>query len=67
MKTTKEFMIKQKEEEEKDNQKQGKCFICHDILDQEKKKKARWQWGMEMIFSCVKNAILKKNKIIKQK
>jgi hypothetical protein len=55
MKTTKEFMIKQKEEEEKNNQKQGKCFICHDIVDQEKKKKARWQWGMENdIFLCEK-------------
>ena len=54
MKTTKEFMIKQKEEEEKNNQKQNKCFICHDILDQEKKK-ARWQWGLENdIFLCEK-------------
>ena len=56
MKTTKEFMIKQKEEEEKNNQKQDKRFICHDIVDQEKKKKARWQWGMENdIFLCEKS------------
>ena len=55
MKTTKEFMIKQKEKEEKNSQKQDKCFVCHDIVDQEKKKKARWQWGMENdILLCEK-------------
>ena len=60
MKTTKEFMIKQKEEEEKNNQKQDKCFICHGIVDQEKKKKARWQWGMENdILLCEKCYIQK--------
>ena len=45
MKTTKEFMIKQKEEEEKNNQKQNKCFICHDIVDQEKKKESKVAMG----------------------
>ena len=60
MKATKEFMIKQKEEEEKNRQKQDTCFICHHILDQEKKKKARWQWGMENdIFLCEKCYIQK--------
>jgi hypothetical protein len=60
MKTAKDFMIKQKEEEEKNKQKQDKCFICHNILDKEKKKKARWQWGMENdIFLCEKCYIQK--------
>ena len=60
MKTAKDFMIKQKEEEEKNKQKQDKCFICHDIVDQDKKKKPKWQWGMENdIFLCEKCYIRK--------
>jgi hypothetical protein len=47
MKMTREFMIKQKEEEEKINKKQNQCFVCNDFIDPEKKKKPRWQWAME--------------------
>ena len=54
MKTTKEFFVKQQEEEQL-IKKQNQCFICHNIIDQDKKKKARWQWGMENdIFLCEK-------------
>jgi len=55
MKITREFMIKQKEEEEKINKKQNQCFICNDFIDPEKKKKPRWQWAMENdIYLCEK-------------
>ena len=55
MKTTKEFFVKQQEEEEQLIKKQNQCFICHNIIDQDKKKKARWQWRMENdIFLCEK-------------
>jgi len=55
MKTTKDFVIKQKEEEEKINKKQNQCFICNNNIDPEKKKKPRWQWNMDSdIFLCEK-------------
>jgi len=55
MKTAKEFFIKQQEEEEQLIKKQNQCFICHKIVDQEKKKKARWQWNLENdVFLCEK-------------
>jgi hypothetical protein len=55
MKTTKEFIIKQQEEEEQLIKNQNQCFICHNIIEHEKKKKARWQWGMDNdIFLCEK-------------
>lgn len=47
MKMTREFIIKQKEEEEKIKTKETQCFICNIIIEPEKKKKPRWQWGME--------------------
>jgi hypothetical protein len=54
MKTTKEFVIKQKEEEEKINKKQNQCFICNNHIDPEKKKKPRWQWNMDSgSFLCI--------------
>lgn len=55
MKTAKEFFIKQQKEEEQLSKKQNKCFMCHKIIDEEKKKKARWQWGLESdVFLCEK-------------
>ena len=55
MKTAREFMIRQKEEEEKINKKQNQCFVCNNIIESEKKKKPRWQWDMENdIFLCEK-------------
>ena len=47
MKTAKEFFIKQQEEEKQLTMKQSQCFMCHKIVEEEKKKIARWQWGME--------------------
>ena len=55
LKTSKEFFIKRQEEEAQLTKKQNQCFICHKIVDQEKKKKARWQWGLENdVFLCEK-------------
>ena len=55
MKTTKEFVIKQKEEEKKMNEKQNRCFICKKHIEPGKKKKPRWQWNMEYdVFLCEK-------------
>ena len=55
MKTAREFFIKQQEEEEQLRKIQNQCFICHKIIDEQKKKKARWQWGLENdVFLCEK-------------
>lgn len=67
MKMTREFMIKQKEEEEKINKKQNQCFICNDFIDPEKKRNLDGSGLWKMIFTCAKNAIIKKSWLIKLK
>ena len=53
MKSAREFSVKQQEEKEQLIKKQNQCFICHKIVDPEKKKKSRWQWGLESdAFLC---------------
>jgi len=60
MKTTEEFVIKQKEEEAKIKQRQNQCFICNAILDGGQKKNPRWQWGLENDISLCKKCYDKK-------
>ncbi|HSA72700.1 MAG TPA: hypothetical protein VLD84_01985 [Nitrososphaeraceae archaeon] len=60
MKTTKEFVIKQKEEEAKIKQRQNQCFICNAIIDGDQKKNPRWQWGLETDISLCKKCYDKK-------
>jgi hypothetical protein len=60
MKTTEEFVIKQKEEEAKIKQRQNQCFICNAILDGDQKKNPRWQWGFENDISLCKKCYDKK-------
>jgi hypothetical protein len=67
MKMTREFIIKQKEEEEKINKKQNQCFICNDFIDPEKKRNPDGSGTWKMIFTYVKSAIIKKNWLIKIK
>ncbi|MGB8573000.1 MAG: hypothetical protein WCD19_00940, partial [Nitrososphaeraceae archaeon] len=60
MKTTEEFVIKQKEEEAKIKQRQNQCFICNAIIDGNQKKNPRWQWGLENDISLCKKCYDKK-------
>ena len=60
MKTTEEFVIKQKEEEAKIKQRQNQCFICNAIIDGDQKKNPRWQWGFENDVSLCKKCYDKK-------
>ena len=60
MKTTEEFVIKQKEEEAKIKQRQNQCFICNAIIDGDQKKNPRWQWGLENDISLCKKCYDKK-------
>jgi hypothetical protein len=60
MKTTEEFVIKQKEEEAKIKQRQNQCFICNAIIDGDQKKSPRWQWNLENDVSLCKKCYDKK-------